>query len=131
MNENRLNMNGYPMVIDAPREGTASLLAKVLGITSLGFLITAGGVATAPDWATLPGMIAVLVLVFAITLYAEKESCAGAGDVSYADLLYGVGDWAADSSLCADDWAGGCVPGSGDNRAGDGSYGVCGLSIPD
>ena len=38
----------YGNVIDVPKEGTASLLAKVLGITSLGFLLTAIGVATAP-----------------------------------------------------------------------------------
>ena len=52
--------------IAIPREGTAPLLAKVLGITSLGFLITAVGVATSPAWATLPGFIAVLALIFAI-----------------------------------------------------------------
>jgi modulator of FtsH protease len=73
MTENRLDLNSYSGVIDIPREGTASLLAKVLGITSLGFLITSFGVATAPEWATLPGMIAVLVLVFAITL-SKKAS---------------------------------------------------------
>ena len=54
-------------------QSTAGLLAKVLGITSLGFLITALGVATAPVWATLPGFIAVLALVFAITL-SKKAS---------------------------------------------------------
>jgi FtsH-binding integral membrane protein len=53
-------------VIDVPREDTAPLLAKVLGITSLGFLITAFGVATSPVWATLPGFIAVIALIFAI-----------------------------------------------------------------
>lgn len=58
--------NGYPTVIDVPREGTAPLLAKVLGITALGFFITAIGVATAPSWSMLPGFIAVLALVFAI-----------------------------------------------------------------
>lgn len=58
--------NGYPTVIDVPREGTAPLLAKVLGITALGFFITAIGVATAPSWSMLPGLIAVLALVFAI-----------------------------------------------------------------
>jgi modulator of FtsH protease len=57
----------YGTVIDVPREGTASLLAKVLGITSLGFLLTAIGVYTAPAWATLPGLIAVFALIFAIT----------------------------------------------------------------
>ena len=73
MAENRLDLNSYSTVIDVPREETVSLLAKVLGITSLGFLITSFGVATAPDWATLPGMIAVLVLVFAIS-FARKAS---------------------------------------------------------
>jgi modulator of FtsH protease len=74
MDDNRLSWNNsYPTTIDVPREGTASLLAKVLGITSLGFLITAAGVYTAPDWATLPGMIIVLGLVFAIT-FARKAS---------------------------------------------------------
>lgn len=58
--------NGYPTVIDVPREGTAPLLAKVLGITALGFFITAIGVATAPAWSMLPGLIAVFALVFAI-----------------------------------------------------------------
>ena len=58
--------NGYPTLIDVPREGTAPLLAKVLGITAVGFLVTAVGVATAPAWSMLPGFIAVLVLVFAI-----------------------------------------------------------------
>ena len=73
MAENRMNWNGYSTVLDVPREETASLLAKVLGITSLGFLITALGVATAPEWSTFPGMIAVLVLVLAIT-FARKAS---------------------------------------------------------
>jgi modulator of FtsH protease len=54
-------------VIGVPRENTAPLLAKVLAITSLGFLITALGVATAPAWSTLPGLIAVFVLIFAIS----------------------------------------------------------------
>jgi len=66
MNDYR-NMNtSFPTIIDVPREGTSSLLAKVLGITSLGFLVTAFGVATAPAWSTLPGLIAVLGLIFAI-----------------------------------------------------------------
>ena len=51
----------------------ASLLAKVLGITSLGFLITAFGVATAPPWGTLPGLIAVFALVFGIS-FARKAN---------------------------------------------------------
>jgi FtsH-binding integral membrane protein len=67
MPENRLDLNSFPTIIDVPREQTASLLAKVLGITSLGFLITAAGVATAPAWGTLPGMIVVLGLVFGIS----------------------------------------------------------------
>ena len=58
--------NAYPRVIDVPREETASLLAKVLAITAFGFLITALGVATAPAWSFLPGIIAVFALVFAI-----------------------------------------------------------------
>jgi modulator of FtsH protease len=73
MTENRLDRNSFPTIIDVPREGTASLLAKVLGITSLGFLITALGVATAPEWGTLPGMIVVLGLVFGIS-FARKAS---------------------------------------------------------
>ena len=60
-------VNAYPRVIDVPREGTASLLAKVLGITAFGFLVTAAGVYTAPPWSMLPGLIAVFGLVFAIT----------------------------------------------------------------
>jgi modulator of FtsH protease len=71
MPENRLDLNSYPTIIDVPREQTASLLGKVLGITSLGFLITAFGVATAPAWGTLPGLIAVLALVFGIS-FARK-----------------------------------------------------------
>ena len=66
---NTFRANSYPnrpTIIDIPREETASLLSKVLGITSLGFLITAPGVATAPAWSTLPGLIAVFVLIFAI-----------------------------------------------------------------
>jgi modulator of FtsH protease len=73
MADNRLDVNSYPTIIDVPREGTASLLGKVLGITSLGFLITAAGVATAPPWGTLPGMIVVLGLVFGIS-FARKAS---------------------------------------------------------
>jgi FtsH-binding integral membrane protein len=71
MTENRLDRNAFPTIIDVPREETASLLAKVLGITSLGFLITAFGVATAPPWGTLPGLIAVFALVFGIS-FARK-----------------------------------------------------------
>jgi modulator of FtsH protease len=63
---NTYRTNAYPTIIDAPREETASLLAKVLGITAFGFLVTALGVATAPAWSTLPGLIAVFILIFAI-----------------------------------------------------------------
>ena len=63
----------YGNVIDVPKEGTASLLAKVLGITSLGFLLTAIGVATAPPWGTLPGLILVFGLIFGIS-FARKAN---------------------------------------------------------
>jgi FtsH-binding integral membrane protein len=66
-------INDYSTIIDVPREETASLLAKVLAITSLGFLITAFGVATAPPWSTFPGLIAVFALVFGIS-YARRFS---------------------------------------------------------
>ena len=71
MNEQRLN--AYSTIIDVPREQTASLLSKVLAITSLGFLITALGVASAPVWSMLPGLIAVFALIFAIT-FARRSS---------------------------------------------------------
>jgi len=64
---NDYRMNTYPGIIDVPREETSSLLAKVLAITSFGFFITALGVATSPPWGSLPGMIVVLGLVFAIS----------------------------------------------------------------
>ena len=73
MPENRLDLNSFPTIIDVTREQTASLLAKVLGITSLGFLITAFGVVTAPPWGTLPGLIAVFALVFGIS-FARKAN---------------------------------------------------------
>ena len=63
----------WSTVIDVPREETASLLSKVLAITSLGFLITAAGVATAPVWSFLPGIIAVFALIFAIS-FARRQS---------------------------------------------------------
>lgn len=66
-NDYRLS-NSYPITIEGAREGTSSLLAKVLGITALGFLITAFGVATAPAGGTLIGFIAVIGLIFAINL---------------------------------------------------------------
>jgi len=68
-----MNNNTYPLIIEGQREATASLLAKVLAITSLGFLITAVGVASAPVWGTFVGMIAVFGLIFAIT-FARKQS---------------------------------------------------------
>ena len=67
------NMNAFPTIIDVPREETASLLAKVLGITALGFLITALGVYTSPPWGTLPGLIIVFALIFGIS-FARKRS---------------------------------------------------------
>ena len=67
------NMNAFPTTIDVPREETSSLLAKVLGITAVGFLITAFGVATAPPWSTLPGLILVFGLIFAITFTRKKS----------------------------------------------------------
>jgi FtsH-binding integral membrane protein len=66
-------MNTYSTVIDVPREETAPLLAKVLAITSFGFLVTALGVATAPPWGTLPGLIAVFALIFGIR-FARRSS---------------------------------------------------------
>jgi FtsH-binding integral membrane protein len=70
MNDYNLS-NSYPTIIDAPREETSSLLAKVLGITAVGFLITAVGVATAPAGGTFIGFIAVIGLIFAIN-FARK-----------------------------------------------------------
>jgi modulator of FtsH protease len=74
MNDYRMN-DAYTSstIIDVPREGTASLLSKVLGITALGFLITAIGVYTAPAWGTLPGLIAVFALIFGIN-FARKAN---------------------------------------------------------
>ena len=79
----------YPGVIDAPREETASLLAKVLGITAVGFLVTAGGVATAPDWGMFVGFIAVLGLIFAIN--ATKRSSPGMALGLFLALAYFMG----------------------------------------
>lgn len=66
-------MNAYSNTIDMPREETASLLSKVLAITSFGFLVTAVGVATAPPWSTLPGLIAVFALIFGVR-FARKSN---------------------------------------------------------
>src|SRR5579863_1614723 len=79
----------WSTTIDVPREQTAPLLAKVLAITSLGFLITAAGVATAPTWSMLPGMIAVFALIFAIS-FARKQSPALALGLFYL-LTYFMG----------------------------------------
>jgi FtsH-binding integral membrane protein len=65
--------NGYPTVIDVPRAATAPLLAKVLGITALGFFITALGVVTAPSWSMWVGLIAVFILIFAINAAKRKS----------------------------------------------------------
>ncbi|NUQ28673.1 MAG: hypothetical protein HOQ35_09180 [Acidobacteriaceae bacterium] len=64
-NDYRLS-NSYPTIIDVPRESASALLAKVLGITALGFLITAFGVVTAPAGGSFIGFIAVFGLIFAI-----------------------------------------------------------------
>ena len=70
---NTQQLNGYPIILEGATERTSSLLGKVLGIVSLGFLATAAGVATAPPWGMLVGIIAVFALVFAIQL-AKKAS---------------------------------------------------------
>jgi modulator of FtsH protease len=79
----------YGTVIDAPREATASLLAKVLGITSLGFLLTAIGVYTAPPWGTFVGMLAVLGLIFAITFTRKANPALALG--LFLGLAYFMG----------------------------------------
>jgi len=86
---NDYRMNAYPTTIDVPREETASLLSKVLAITSFGFLITAFGVASAPEWSMLPGLLAVLGLVFAIN-FARRSSPAVALGLFFA-LTYFMG----------------------------------------
>ena len=87
---NDYRSNSYPGIIDVPREGTASLLSKVLSITALGFLITAVGVATAPPWATLPGLILVIGLIFGIN-YARKQEKAGLALRLFLTLTYFMG----------------------------------------
>ena len=69
----------WATTLDVPREGTAPLLAKVLGITAIGFLITAFGVATAPAISTFLPMIAVFGLVFAISFTRQKNPTVGLG----------------------------------------------------
>ena len=66
-----------PRVIDASFTRTAPLLAKVLGITAVGFIITAGGVVTAPATGTLLPMIAVFGLIFAISYTRRKNPAVG------------------------------------------------------
>jgi modulator of FtsH protease len=82
-------INAYPRIIDAPREETASLLAKVLAITSLGFLVTALGVATAPAWSMLPGLIAVFALIFAINFARRSNPSLALG--LFLSLTYFMG----------------------------------------
>jgi FtsH-binding integral membrane protein len=77
INDYDYRANSYPTIIDVPREGTSSLLAKVLGITALGFFVTAFGVATAPAWGTFVGFIAVIGLIFAINLTRKKNPVLG------------------------------------------------------
>jgi modulator of FtsH protease len=88
MNDYRMS-SSYPTIIDAPREETTSLLAKVLGITSLGFFITALGVATAPPWSTLPGVILVLGLVLAINFTRKASPAVALG--LFLTLTYFMG----------------------------------------
>ncbi len=67
------------MILEGASERTASLLGKVLGITSLGFLATAAGVATAPTWGMLVGVLAVFALLFAIQLAKRASPVAALG----------------------------------------------------
>lgn len=78
MNDYNLS-NAYYNTIDVPREEASSLLAKVLGITALGFFITSIGVATAPAWGTFVGFIAVIGLIFAITLTRKASPAIALG----------------------------------------------------
>ncbi len=74
MNDYRMNSySSYPTTIEGTRVETTSLLAKVLGITALGFFVTAFGVATAPAWGTFVGFIAVIGLIFAINLTRRQS----------------------------------------------------------
>lgn len=86
---NDYRTNAFPTIIDAPREETASLLAKVLGITALGFFITAIGVATAPPWGTLVGLIAVFALIFAINFTRRANPALALG--LFLGLAYFMG----------------------------------------
>ena len=64
--------NTWATTIDVP-QSSAALLSKVLGITSLGFLITAAGVATGPANAGFLPMLIVFGLVLGIS-FARKAS---------------------------------------------------------
>jgi modulator of FtsH protease len=86
---NDYRTNSYPTIIDVPREETSSLLSKVLGITSLGFFITAIGVATAPPWGTFVGFIVVIGLVFAINLSRKASPAVALG--LFLTLTYFMG----------------------------------------
>ncbi|MDE3106010.1 MAG: US12 family protein [Acidobacteriota bacterium] len=86
---NDLRSNSYPTIIDASVESTASLLAKVLAITAGGFFVTAFGVATAPEWGTLVGMLAVLGLVFSIPM--ARRSSPGVALTLFFVLAYFMG----------------------------------------
>jgi FtsH-binding integral membrane protein len=86
---NEYNVNAYPTVIDVPREATSSLLAKVLAITSLGFFVTAIGVATSPPWGTLPGLVIVFALIFGIR--AARKRSAGLALGLFLALTYFMG----------------------------------------
>ncbi len=87
---NDFRSNSFPTIIDVPREETASLLSKVLAITAFGFLITAFGVATAPAWSTLPGLIAVFALIFGIN-YARRAANHGLALGLFLTLTYFMG----------------------------------------
>jgi modulator of FtsH protease len=69
----------WSTTIDVPREATAPLLAKVLGITAVGFLVTALGVATSPGWATLPGFVIVLALIFGMNAASKRNAALALG----------------------------------------------------
>jgi modulator of FtsH protease len=86
---NDYRMNSYPTIIDAPREETASLLAKVLGITALGFFVTSIGVATAPPWGSFVGFIAVIALVFGINFTRKANPAVALG--LFLGLAYFMG----------------------------------------
>lgn len=88
MNDYRMNQN-YPITIEGAREETTSLLAKVLGITALGFLVTAFGVATAPAGGSFIGFIAGIGLVLAINFTRRKNPALALG--LFLGLAYFMG----------------------------------------